>query len=297
MTKNNMVKSFLIYIYSPDDINNDTPAIFIASSWATEISKQLKRKNVEYYILDPWFESLSYLEINSDDIDIITNLYNDLQDEESKKVLASILKHRLDGTSLFKSKYEQYFHPIVNPEEHDVLIDGGAFNGDTIRSLKANHLNDIEVHCFEPDPSNFLRLEKEETTFDIHLNNLGLWKDNSTLHFSSSNETVGYGCKVKESGDVIIQTTSIDNYCLENNIHPTYIKLDVEGVEYEVVLRAKDVITNNTPKLAISVYHKYKDLWVLYNLIKSINSNYSFYLGHHRENWFKTILYAIKRNI
>lgn len=290
-------KLFNLDILSPDMIDCNTSKIVIASSWTQEISKQLKTLNVEFFVLDPWFETCAKFSLNNDDMDILYSLYNNLADEESKETLLSIINYRIDATPLLQSNYEQYFHKYIYPEENDILIDGGSYDGDTIRALKKRNIKNLEVHCFEPDVSNYTKLESESnnSSFKICINNLGLWNDNTTLKFSSSNETIGYGCKIKDEGDISINTTSIDNYCVEHNIKPTYIKLDVEGAEYNTLIGAKKIISEETPKLAVSVYHKYKDLWELYNLINSINPNYEFYLGQHRDNWFETILYARKK--
>jgi len=92
---------------------------------------------------------------------------------------------------------------------------------------------------------------------------------------------------------VLIKVTSIDNYSKQKNITPSFIKLDVEGAEYQALKGSVNTIKTFKPRLAISLYHKYNDLWELPLFIKSIEPSYQFYLGHHRDNWYETILYAI----
>jgi len=288
-------KLFDIEILSPSLIKKEVPLI-IASTWANEICKQLENKDINLFMLDPWFETFN-LKIETHDIKLINNLYNKLSDNLSKEVLISILEYRLNGTQLLKSNYEQYFHPKVKPEDNDILIDGGSYNGDTIRSLNSKDIN-LEVHCFEPDVKNYNLLveESKKSRFTVKTNKLGLWDKEETLKFLSTEMTVGYGCKIEEEGDISIETTSIDSYCKSVGIKPTYIKLDVEGAEREVIMGSVKTIKEYKPKLAISLYHKYTDLWELPFLIEEIESSYEFYLGHHRDNWFETILYALPKN-
>jgi len=71
------------------------------------------------------------------------------------------------------------------------------------------------------------------------------------------------------------------------------IKMDIEGSEIEAIKGAKETILRYCPKLQICVYHKMDDLWNIPLLIRSINPKYKFYLGHHSQNIFDTLLYAI----
>ena len=73
----------------------------------------------------------------------------------------------------------------------------------------------------------------------------------------------------------------------------TFIKMDIEGAEREAILGAKKIISEQKPKLAISVYHHPKDILVLPKLILHINGDYTFYLRHYALSTSETVLYAI----
>ena len=68
----------------------------------------------------------------------------------------------------------------------------------------------------------------------------------------------------------------------------TFIKMDIEGSEYKALQGAQNHIKNETPKLAISIYHGYDDLWRLPLFIEKINPNYDFYLRHYGGNLIPT---------
>lgn len=290
-----------VVILNPLEIT-EKDSIIIASTWGCEVLTQLQNNKIKpsmIYMLDPWNE---IFDTNILDLDIekIEYLYDKLNDKESKKVLINIIQARMQEDKFNKSNYEQYIHPELTFNNNDVIIDGGAFNGDTIRMLNKYVLVEgLKIYSFEPDEKNYLALvnEANQSKYDVYTEKLGLYSSNTILKFLSTNEIVGYGCRIEEEGDIVIKTTSLDNYCEKNNFIPTYIKLDVEGAEKEVILGASKIIEKYKPKLAISLYHKYKDLWELPYLLKEISNDYNFYLGHHREDWFETILYALPKGV
>lgn len=77
----------------------------------------------------------------------------------------------------------------------------------------------------------------------------------------------------------------------------TYIKMDVEGFEVPAILGARQHIKNDTPKLAVCVYHIISDIWEVPRLIHNIYSGYRFYVRHYMEhqNW-ETVLYAVPKD-
>ena len=68
----------------------------------------------------------------------------------------------------------------------------------------------------------------------------------------------------------------------------TFLKMDIEGAEYNALLGAEQTIRRHSPKLAICVYHGYDDLWRIPALIESFNPNYTFYLRHNGGNLIPT---------
>lgn len=64
----------------------------------------------------------------------------------------------------------------------------------------------------------------------------------------------------------------------------TFLKMDIEGAEWDTLLGCQRIIAEEHPKLAICVYHGYDDLWRIPALIDSIYPNYEFYLRHYGGN-------------
>ena len=97
---------------------------------------------------------------------------------------------------------------------------------------------------------------------------------------------------VSQNGDIQIEVDTIDN--ILNGQEATYIKMDVEGAELLSLMGAEETIRKYKPKLAICVYHRFDDLLTIPKYIKSLSSEYKFYLrAHDKPYFFDLVLYAI----
>ncbi len=102
--------------------------------------------------------------------------------------------------------------------------------------------------------------------------------------------------KIIDAGSIIYELTEkaiyfdIDDFAKGRRI--IYIKMDIEGAEAEALRGAARVIKEQKPKLAISVYHKERDIWEIPALILSYCPEYKFYLRHYSFSWYDTVLYA-----
>lgn len=289
-----------IKIFNPKKLSNDISLLLIASTWYVDIITQLKKDNLytgDIIVIDPWFDIFN-LKLSLKDAIKLNNFYLKLSDNESKNTLIHVISSRFSLSVIKKSSYSQYFNPNVRIEQNEVFLDGGSYIGDTVLEIEKEFNGNLEIHCFEPENDNYENLldNCKESKNKLIFNKQGLWSTKSILKFSSSQQACALGARIESEGDVIINTISIDEYCIENNVIPNFIKLDVEGVEKEVLLGAKETIKNYKPKLAIAIYHKYNDLWDIPNYLNEIYPFYNFYLGHHSDMWYETILYAIAKN-
>lgn len=73
----------------------------------------------------------------------------------------------------------------------------------------------------------------------------------------------------------------------------TFIKMDIEGAELNALIGAEKTIRKSRPKLAISVYHKRRDIWEIPMLLLKYNPDYRFYLRCYSFTGNDTVLYAI----
>jgi len=186
---------------------------------------------------------------------------------------------------------DMYFKTgIFKFDNSEILVDGGAFDGDTIESFfsiagpKFKH-----VHAFEADPQNLQHLKsKYGHSPEVSVHPYGLWDSDVTLQFSSAGDA-GTVLDDGSKGDIEIACKSLD----EMNIGDvSFIKLDIEGAEIPAILGAADTIARYKPKLAIAAYHKADDLIEIPSKIIAIRDDYQFFLRHHSYYHNDTVLYA-----
>ena len=200
-------------------------------------------------------------------------------DDESKKVFRAAIKGRLTGKlSNYRFAPEpQYFLDDFTPSAGDIAIDGGAYDGATAESFAKLG---AKVFAFEMNERNYqIALALVGGNPNITVENLGLSDKESEEHYSSW----GMGSQKISSGNALGKFIDLDTYVARKNLpRVDYIKLDIEGAELEMLHGAAKTISRCKPKMAVSAYHKYDDLWTLATYIKSLRPDYEFAFRHYK---------------
>lgn len=114
-------------------------------------------------------------------------------------------------------------------ESPDQVIDGGANIG--VFSLQAcAAFPGAELICFEPDPANATLLESnlDRNEINAQVHRAGLWSRKTTLFFRRPTSYTGHLAEAPPGEPVeCVQLPPIRNRC--------WLKLDIEGAEYEVL--------------------------------------------------------------
>lgn len=228
----------------------------------------------------------------------LKSVYQMLEDKKSKAVYADIFKYRCSKERKYLKPHidsDIYFNEITMPDaaKHEVFVDGGAFNGDTIKLFvkKTNYIFE-HIFAFETESDNIKKLnsylDKKSMKEKVTVFPYALWNEKKELYLSND---IGMNQKVVASGDITIDANTIDN--LLSDVHITFIKMDIEGAELEALQGAKDVIQKCKPKLAISIYHKPEDYFKIALYIKELVPEYKLYVRHYTCFFADTVLYAI----
>lgn len=236
------------------------------------------------------FETLiSRIDILKNNIDNIVWFYNKLKDYKSKRTLYAILLNWLVINTVLlndvKINEKQYFDLDIFPNnKDDVFVDCGAYTGDTIKDYISMYGNDYKkIYAYEIELNSFNAL-KQLTYDNINAINKGISDKDEILYINLLEESSANTLSnIKNENSV--QCTSLDNDIKEKI---SFIKMDIEGYEQKAILGAKEHIKNDTPKLAISIYHGYKALIEIPKMIEEINTNYDFYLRHYGGNLIPT---------
>lgn len=113
----------------------------------------------------------------------------------------------------------------------------------------------------------------------VNLENFGLSDTENVEHYITN----GASGHKDPNGALTAKFIDLDTYVARNNLpRVDYIKLDIEGTELEMLRGAAKTITRCKPKMAISAYHKWEDLWTLALYVKSLRPDYEFEFRHYR---------------
>lgn len=201
------------------------------------------------------------------------------------------------GKMIDDMSLRQYFDlPYMSCTEEEVFVDAGGFDGKTSKLFIQWCSNQYKkIYVLEPERKNIIQCEKnlleEKAKFEIIP--YGLWNKEHRLSFiENANGTshISENTVVNEADSTFIPVDSLDHLISDN---VTFIKMDIEGAEYEAIKGAEQTIKKCRPKLAISIYHNDEDIWELPQLIMDIHPDYKLYLRHYSIAQAETVLYAI----
>ncbi len=205
-----------------------------------------------------------------------------------------VYPHSIHSHLLYGRTGWQYFD-MFGPGEKEVFLDVGAFDGGTsadfcrwcdgkydgIIALEANKA--MAQVCRD-------RFEKLGL-HDAELVEKAAWDKAETLRFNIDEGIYQGGCKVSDSGKVMVEADSIDN--ILNGRRVSFIKMDIEGSELKALLGAEQTIREFKPRLAISIYHMRKDIVDIPYVINEFNPDYEFAIRQYATYMEETVLYAL----
>lgn len=223
---------------------------------------------------------------------LIAEIYNKLFEDDSKKVfLRTILKTLVDCPSYLDIySPNQYLCDFVPFGDDEIIVDAGAYDGDTIKQFAEKNPNFTYIYAFEPDSEIFFKLVENTKHYNnIDYFSVGLSDKSGNYKFCVLEYGASTFCNSHNQQNT--NKLAIPGDLLE--IKPTFIKMDIEGFELNALKGFQNTIKRFTPKLAICVYHKFEDIFEIPLFINSINPSYKLYLRHHSFNSSETVLYAI----
>lgn len=219
-------------------------------------------------------------------------------DEESLVTYRANIVWRAQGDPShlpYPAPQNTYFPPdLFRLLPDEVVVDCGAFNGDTIRFLLSEvGPNFKAIHAIEADAVSLRQLHDYLSTLDtavvakIHVHTCAVGETRGVLRFSMS------GAATSRADDLGVDVSCIPLDDLFANETVTLIKMDIEGAEYGSLRGAADIIGRDHPILAICVYHTQNDIWRIPLLLRSMHPGYHFFLRAYDGDGFQSVLYAV----
>lgn len=225
------------------------------------------------------------------------------EDEESRgifRALVELYRTRDPGAARRPTRRQEEYVPADIPgwlpNEALRMVDGGAFDGDTLAHFRRSGVQIEAAACFEPDPENLRKLQERVTQWDAEERRgllvwpCGLAERTGTFSFAGEEGEASHLATESHTGNAVACVTLDDAL---PGFEPNLVKLDVEGAEEAALNGAKELIGRNRPRLAISVYHRPTDLWRLPALVADWNLGYTLHLRSYGFNGFDTVCYAV----
>lgn len=254
------------------------------------------------YAADPKLGSFrtapDYLERHRDALEL---LWRSLADDESRSILAALLRQRTTGDHgyLRVSRFAEYCHPHVKAEPGEVVVDAGAFNGATSAAFARSVGRRGLVYAFEPSRDNRALIRKRllrpwNWLLRIDVVPLALSDAAGEGYFDAGRGGSGALRPAgAEQAVEAIEITTLDQFAAAKKID--LISLDVEGAEPAALAGAERLIREQRPKLQISVYHQLSHLFELPLGLLEKYPDYALFLGHHDVHSTETDAYLVPR--
>ena len=274
---------------------------------------------IDHFIIFYWdvLQSPFLREISSNLFDYyerIRNIEIKLYDDYSKKVLREVVHRRMIGAKnsfndlKVQNEVQYLFYSAIESKHEGAILDCGAYIGDTVDRFVhffGNSLN--KIYSFEAFSENINKIyqKKKEISqyWDGQLEIVPYAVSNEKKMIQLIETEKKGGCYSPEFRGITkfkyekpiniydIETCTIDDIIPEHE-KVRYIKMDIEGAEFEALQGAEQTIKREKPGLAISIYHNAEDYFRLAELILEFVPEYNIAIRHHKAQHVDTVLYA-----
>ena len=222
-------------------------------------------------------------------------------DEVKKRLVEDIginEKNICMGIFDWRNNQSQYFD-YFEAKENEVFVDCGCFDGATCYNFAAwcGHKGFDKIYSFEADPKNYEKSREILAPLGkCELYPYGTADANKKVYFAA--DAFETSCIISKEeaekrnfeGVEEIETRALDDVLEGKRI--TFIKMDIEGAEYEALLGARKLIMENRPRMAISVYHKFEDFVTLADLVLGMHPDYRIAFRHYGFDELETVMYV-----
>lgn len=169
--------------------------------------------------------------------------------------------------------------------DNSIIFDVGANVGDWSKFFirECSKIN-FQLHLFEPSKFTFQNLKDNlNDNYNFHQIGFGDKNEQLTLFYEKKNRSSASIFNSNFTHSELIQLRTIDSFCEENKISTIdFLKMDVQGFEFNILKGAKKMLRNNAIKFIQfeidqpSIENKifFKDFWDLlsekYDLYQSL---------------------------
>lgn len=277
------IDTVLVCVYTANQVLNQLDAMGYKGNTLVVSSSVMKTDEnlIEFY------------ESNMEEIE---NTFNLLEDEKSKKTIATFINVMRTGNILLwddvnlDDKYKMLGASFLDIQDNEHYIDIGAFTGDTLSMfLELSNNGYSSIICVEPDVNNYNLLcenVKNKGLNNTYLYNNAVGARSELIRFSNGKSE---SCYVSENGETTIKMIAIDD--IDKAKDATLIKISTNGFDLNVLKGAEQTIIKNKPKIA--TYASGTQLWEIPKYLKKICPEYKIYYRHFGVGNQAMICYAV----
>jgi FkbM family methyltransferase len=233
------------------------------------------------------------------DLESCLAAYRLFRDGLSRDLFVAHLRWRatLDPSGLPTPEYDnQYFPPpLIAPRHCATFVDIGAYTGDTLAAVSQFAGDSLRAYYgFEPDARNYDSLvaqaadvARRREDLRVVTRRTAIGAAHGTISFAGDGAATS---QVSATGAESVECAPLDSL----GVDPSYVKIDVEGAEADVLRGAAETMGRWKPTVAIATYHRPKDLFDLPLWLARNAPGYQFYLRSHGDAGIDLVCYAVR---
>ena len=201
----------------------------------------------------------------------------------------------LSGSPLCSGCRRGQYLDFWAPAEDEVFLDCGAYSGESAEAFfewTKGHFG--KLYAFEPLSEMAERIRRRYAgDRRVKVVQAAVWKEKAELSFMVQQELSGSGVAGELSrtyeSSITVPAVALDDVVTGR---VSFIKMDIEGSELSALKGARRIITEQRPRLAISIYHKPMDFLLIPEYILSLVPEYKMAIRHYGADALETVLYA-----
>ena len=219
----------------------------------------------------------AYVREHRNELDHARSLF---EEERSAALFDAAVEFRLTGRLSCLEDTEAFMETcasLIGAQRIETAVDGGAFRGDSTEDLR-RALSPRKIYALEPDPKTFRKLlcycEEHPEAEPV---NAALWEEDGTIPFvSGGSRGSGRDGTNRRAEATRVPALKLDT--LAEGVCVDFLKLDVEGSELRALRGGRRTILRDRPNLAVSLYHRTEDLFLLTEEVRALLPEHRLFL-------------------
>ena len=289
-----------------------TPCVLVSSSAYPPIKAQLLSLGWEperVFLYNFAFMDLEYTDRDYiyDHIEDFERAYRRMSDEKSRKIFGCILNYRITKNvehlermrpEIDDERFQYFDSGLFRYDRNETILDLGAYTGDTLLAYDSLYAEwggyiGVEADALVYERLNALIARRgwgaKAKTFRV-----AAWDKKETLYFSENPGSSSMSQKQEET-HLGVQGERMDDLLSDTPV--SFVKMDIEGAEFQAISGMENLIRRNKPILAVCVYHRRDDFFRLTDLVERIlPGEYQYALRQYRYTPTETVCYMVPKS-